>query len=289
MKVYLVTTRANLEENSRIGEEIKALGHEFKLLDLLKFEYAIRNGKLFIEPTDDLPDVLILRGIFNNIKGISSHIVGLREKGVKVFDNNLLVHKYSINKISDLIKLADAGIPVPDSYHLHDFDKFTTSAKEIGYPVVVKLTRTGKGAGVYKFDNEEELGEFISRIKENGGEAKSYLLQQFIDYKYDLRVLIIGDKIYSMRRIPGEGEFRANFSLGGSVEKFDLDQEDEKLAKAALDAVDISVGGVDLLISKDSKRYILEVNHTAGMIGMEAATGENITKVFVEYAIKNAI
>jgi len=25
------------------------------------------------------------------------------------------------------------------------------------------------------------------------------------------------------------------------------------------------------------------------MIGMEAATGENITKVFVEYAIKNAI
>ena len=288
MKIYLATTRASLDENSRIEEEVKALGYEFKLLDLLKFEYSILNGKLLVEPTEDLPDVLILRGIFNNIKGISAHVIGLKKKGIRVFDNGFLEHKYSINKISDLIKLSDNGIPVPDSYHLHDFDKFTRAAAEIGYPIVVKLTRTGKGAGVYKFDDQKELAEFISRVKENGNEAKNYLLQEFIDYKYDLRVLIIGDKIYCMRRIPGEGEFRANFSLGGSVEKFDLDEAGKKLAIAALDAVDISIGGVDILIDKEGRRYILEVNHTPGFTGMEKATGLNIGKIYLDFAIASA-
>ena len=255
----------------------------------MKFEYAIRGGEITVEPIDDLPDVLILRGIFNNIKGISAHVEGLKKRGVRIFDNNFLEHKYSINKISDLIKLTGSGILVPDSFHLHDFEKFAGASYELGYPVVVKLTRTGKGAGVYKFDDENALNEFIMKVEENGGEAKSYLLQKFIDYEYDLRVLIIGERIFCMRRIPSEGEFRANFSLGGSVEKFDLSQEDKKLAQRALQAVGLEVGGVDLLIAQDGKRYVLEVNHTAGMVGMEAATGKNITKVYVEYAIKNAI
>ena len=47
-----------------------------------------------------------------------------------------------------------------------------------------------------------------------------------------------------------------------------------------------------MLITKDkdgvAKRYILEVNHTAGFLGMEKATGENIGKIFVEHAIAQA-
>jgi glutathione synthase/RimK-type ligase-like ATP-grasp enzyme len=56
----------------------------------------------------------------------------------------------------------------------------------------------------------------------------------------------------------------------------------------ALTAIDMSVGGVDVLIAEGNKKYILEVNHTAGFVGMEKATGENIGRVFVEHAIANA-
>jgi glutathione synthase/RimK-type ligase-like ATP-grasp enzyme len=91
-----------------------------------------------------------------------------------------------------------------------------------------------------------------------------------------------------MRRIPGEGEFRANFSLGGSVELFDLDEAGKKMAMKALKAVGLSIGGVDMLITEDNKRYILEVNHTAGFIGMELATSTNIGKIWVEHAIASA-
>jgi len=289
MNIIFVTTRASLEENKRIETEARNMGHEFLLLDLKDFEYAVTDGKLIVREFTNLkPDIIIVRGIFNSVKSIATYIKGLRQKGTKVFDNNFFEHLYSINKVSDFIKLAQSGVPIPDSFHLHSYDKFSSAAETLGYPVIMKLTRTGKGAGVYKFENPDTLQNFISELEEREVEPKSYMLQKFIDYEFDLRVLIIGEAMFCMRRIPGDGEFRANFSLGGSVELYDLDDEGKKLAKNALSAVNLEIGGVDILIAKDGKRYILEVNHTAGFLGMEKATGINIGKIWLEHALAKA-
>ena len=289
MNIALVTTRYTLEENKRIEEEIKALGHGFEIIDLKDFEYGVVNNKLEVpQLVAKNFDVVIIRGIFNSVKAISIYFKDLRKKGVKIFDNNFLEHRYSINKVADVLKLSLAGIPLPDSFHLHSYENYFKSAEKTGYPVICKLTRTGKGARVFKLNNPDELKNFITDLEEREVEPKSYMLQKFIDYEHDLRILFIGNNIFCMKRIPGEGEFRANFSLGGTVELFSLDGEGKKLAKEALSAVDMTVGGVDMLIAKDGQRYILEVNHTAGFIGMEKATGQNIAKLFVEHAIAEA-
>jgi len=289
MRVVLITTRASLEENKRIETEVVALGHKFTMLDFKDFEYSVIDGKLEVEHFSYLkPDVVIVRGIFNAVKPIAMFINGLRKSGVKVFDNNFTHHIYSINKIADIMKLAQADIPIPDSFHLNSFDSFIPSAEKIGYPIICKLTRTGKGAGIYKFDDSASFQTFINSLQEREAEPKSYMIQKFIPYVHDLRILIIGQEMYCMKRIPGEGEFRANFSLGGSVELFDLDEPGKELAKKALHAVDLQIGGVDMLITEDNKRYILEVNHTAGFIGMELATSTNIGKIWVEYALAQA-
>jgi len=91
-----------------------------------------------------------------------------------------------------------------------------------------------------------------------------------------------------MERIPRPGDFRANFSLGGSVELFEPSNETIALAKKALQATGMSVGGVDVLITEDGRQYILEVNHNPGFEGMELATKENIAKIYLEHAIKEA-
>lgn len=290
MKIALVTTDIELEENKRIEEEIRSLSHEFSLVNLKEFEYEILENRIFVRQFENLsPDLVIVRGVFRSIKSITAYLESLRRIGVKIFDNQFLLHKYSINKISDIIKLVQAGIPVPDTFHLHSFEKYLPSAAKVGYPIVCKLTRTGKGAGVHKFDGEEDFKRFIENIALNEGDPRNYIIQKFIPYVYDLRILVIGEDIFCMRRIPKEGEFRANFSLGGSVELFDLDEEGKKMALDAIRAVSISVAGVDMLIDPEGRRYILEVNHTPGMIGMEEATGENITRKYVEYAIANAV
>jgi gamma-F420-2:alpha-L-glutamate ligase len=289
MRIVLLTTSGEMGEHGRIAQEVSNMGYEFKLINLLNFEYAIINGKLEIEGFSvDKGDIVIPRGIFSSLHAICTLVLTLRNDGIKVFDNNLTLHKYSINKLSDFIKLAKGGIPIPDSYHLHSYDKYQVAADKLGYPLIAKLTKTGKGAGIYKIDDGQALADFISSKEEEGIESSRYMLQEYIDYKYDLRVLIFGEKVYCMRRIPGVGEFRANFSLGGSVEVFELEKEDEELARKAMKAVDLEIAGVDLLITNDDKRYILEVNHTPGMLGMEKATDENITKDYLEYAINHA-
>lgn len=289
MRIALVTTLPSLIENERIKEEVEKLGHEFLLVDMQEFGFEIEKGRLRVEKLTELSaDIVIIRGVFLAIKTISVIINGLRKKGIKIFDNNFLEHRYSIDKVTDLVKLAESGISVPDTYYSRDFANYYSYAEKLGFPVVIKSSRMGKGANVFLVKSEGDLKNFVSEAESEGKTAKSFLIQKFIDYEYDLRVLVIGEHEFSMRRIPAEGEFRANFSLGGSVEKYDLDTEGRKLAISALKSVDMTVGGVDILIAKDGSRYILEVNHTAGFVGMEKATGENIGKVYVEHAIASA-
>lgn len=289
MKIALITTLPSLAENKRIEEESVALGHEFELIDMSEFGFRIEGGFLVVEQIKDLDaEVVIVRGVFLAIKTISEIVKSLRKKGTKIFDNNFLEHRYSIDKVTDLVKLSLAGIPVPDTYYARTFDNYQDLAQKLGYPFVVKSSRMGKGAQVHKINSEDRLKKFINGLSSEGKSAKSFILQEFIDYVYDLRTLIIGEHVFTMRRIPAEGEFRANFSLGGTVEPFDLDEKGRMLAVDALTAVDMSVGGVDILIGQDDKRYILEVNHTAGFVGMEKATSQNIGKLYVEYAIADA-
>ena len=289
MKIALITTLAGLEENKRIKKEVQSLGYGFELVDLKSFGFKVRNQKVSVDGFNNFKaDIAIVRGIFSSIKAISVLVRSLQKKGIAVFDNNFLKHRYSIDKVMDLMKMSYANIPIPDMAYTRDFEKYKSNAKNIGYPVIVKSTRMGKGASVFKVENEGELNKLVSEIVADGKEAKSYIVQEYIPYKYDLRSLVIGEDVFTMQRIPAKGEFRANFSLGGSVEVFNLDKKGKSLALRALSSIDMSVGGVDTLITKDNKRYILEVNHTAGFVGMEKATGVNIGKLYVEHAIKNA-
>jgi len=289
MKITLITTLPSLKENKRIETEVKKLGYAFQLIDLKDFGFSTQDGKVSVDGFEDVnADIVIVRGIFNSIKAIAVLVSSLREKGIGVFDNNFLEHRYSIDKVMDLMKLSMADIPIPDMAYTRNFEKYQNKAIRLKYPLVVKSTRMGKGVGVFKIEDEGKLEKLIEDLKMEGKEAKSYIIQEFIPYKYDLRCLVIGDSVFTMRRIPAKGEFRANFSLGGEVEIFDLDEKGKKLALDALGAVDMSIGGVDILITTGDKRYILEVNHTAGFVGMEKATGKNIGKLYVEHAIKNA-
>ncbi|MCH7730426.1 RimK family alpha-L-glutamate ligase [Patescibacteria group bacterium] len=289
MNIALITTLPNLAENERIGQEVRALNHRFKLIDLSTFSFNIKEAEIKVAGLEDLGfDVIIVRGIFNSIKPISVVVNSFRKRGVRVFDNNFIEHKYSIDKVTDLIKLAQERIPVPATAYSRDFSQYTDLAETIGYPLVVKSTRSGKGAAIFKIDNKKSLLSLTADLEGDDKKAKSFLLQKFIAYKFDLRVLVIGKQVFTMRRIPAEGEFRANYSLGGKVEQFDLDDEGRELAIKALRTVDMSVGGIDILLAEDGKKYILEVNHTAGFVGMEKALDKNIGKVYVEHAIANA-
>jgi RimK family alpha-L-glutamate ligase len=289
MNITLITSLKEGSENSRLIEEAEKLGHNLTIVNPATITVSIQNNELeFPEITATNPDVVILRGVLHAIKKTVAIIDHLRLRGVRIFDNNLSQMQYSINKISDLSKLALRNISLPNNRISPLYEHFPNLAEEIGYPVIIKPINTGKGLGIFKINNKEELDKFILDKKELETPAKNLIIQQFIPYVHDLRILVIGHHTFCMKRIPQEGEFRANYSLGGNVELFNLSESTQETAIDALESIDMSVAGVDILITENGKEYILEVNHSPGFEGMEKATGENIAKIFLEHAITHA-
>jgi RimK family alpha-L-glutamate ligase len=289
MKIILLTTGPEAGEIIRIKEEINKLDYDLEVINFTNFSFEIDNNNLSILQLKNVKaDLAIVRGMFLSMNSVTPIIDFIKNKKIKVFDNGVYTHKYSINKVSDLVKLSLAGIDTPDTFYSKMPKDFIDHAEKVGYPLVVKSAKMGKGESVSKVNSKEELEKYINNVTEENKFKKTIIMQEFIPYKFDLRVFVLGDHIYTMRRIPPKGDFRANFSIGGTVELFDLSTEHKTLAKNAAKAVGLDIAGVDLLIKENGEAVVLEVNHTPGMMGIEEATGENITKMYVEYALNNA-
>lgn len=109
-------------------------------------------------------------------------------------------------------------------------------------------------------------------------------VQEFVPHDgWDLRILVVGDAWFAIRRLAAPGEWRTNVSLGGRAEAFEPPAEWVSLAFRAAAAVSAEVAGVDIVPARDGRVVVLEVNAVPGWRGLEAATGKDIAAVVVRY------
>lgn len=238
-----------------------------------------------VDVTKEKFDVILFRGGFGNVPLAMEFIKFCRRAGIRVFDNNLVNIRYMINKRADNIKLALAGISVPDTYIFSNVEMLREA--NLQFPLVMKATNTGKGKNVFKVSSIEEIESESTKIDKK---LADFLLQEIIDYEHDLRVIVCGDQVLgAMKRIPKAGDFRANFSLGGTVEPFEATEEIKELAIKAAKACDLQISGVDVLVEKNTgKLWILEANRTPGLEGITQALGHDISDKVVEFMLQNA-
>lgn len=112
------------------------------------------------------------------------------------------------------------------------------------YPFVVKPSRGHGGAGVERVQGRAEWENL--RLSEGGTIAQ--LLGDTPGV--DVRVYLLGGEIMAAVRRHSEGDFRANFSLGGSAVVHDLGPKERQVVDAvtgALPQLRESFVGVDLL------------------------------------------
>ncbi len=102
--------------------------------------------------------------------------------------------------------------------------------------MVLKPLEGSGGRDVYLIDkNEKNLNQIIENITQKG----YVIAQEFIpEAKEDVRVLLLNGRVMEkegsygiIRRVSGEGEFRSNFSQGGSADKSPLDRRYPKSGK----------------------------------------------------------
>jgi len=225
--------------------------------------------------------IVIIRGSVIHDQNISSFLTYLESKNVFIINNKEAI-ALCANKYNTTVKLRTGGVPVPRTCLINNIRELDEVLEKIGgqFPVILKTLRGSAGIGVSKIDSKESLTGVLQSLWKHRAQL---LLQEFIESDYDVRTIILDGKIVSvMKRNKIKGDFRSNFSLGGTVETYKLSPKEEKVV---LDSAKLSGAffcGVDHMVS-NGQPYVIEVNASPGSKGMQKATGINVIEVLMTY------
>ncbi len=151
----------------------------------------------------------------------------------------------------------------------------------LGLPVIVKECFGSLGKGVYKADTIDELSELCEKLK-----CKPHLFQKFIATSSgrDVRVIVIGGKVFSAMLRTAQNDFRSNVELGGKGERYFLDESGVRLCENIARRLNLDYCGIDLLFGKNGF-LVCEVNSNAFFGGMERVTGLNVARAYAAYIL----
>jgi ribosomal protein S6--L-glutamate ligase len=290
VNIAILSRKKTLYSTRRLREEGDKAGHRTDVIDPLKCVLLLNSG----EPAMLLggrplarPDVVLPRV---GTTGTAYSLAVVRQfdlMKVPLVNNHGPIARAK-NKLGCLQLLASRGVRVPDtliSRYPRNLDKLMRLIG--GPPLIMKLLRGTQGTGVIFAESKASVESMLETIWSLG---EDILLQRFIAESKgkDVRALVIDGKVRAaMRRIGAEGEFRSNIHRGGVGQKLRMPKEYEKAAIAAAEAVGLRLAGVDLLESAEGP-MVIEVNSSPGFQGLEAATGENIARMFVDAAVRAA-
>lgn len=117
--------------------------------------------------------------------------------------------------------------------------------------------------------------------------GKEVLIQEKIESKSrDVRVYIVGNKIYQAVLRQGKGDFRSNFSLGGSVSAYTMNAKEEAWVNAFLNAFSkrtLGMAGIDFLINEDGRWIFNELEEMVGCRMLYQTTQKDIVKDYVRW------
>ena len=192
------------------------------------------------------------------------------------------------------------GLPVPRYALVTSEETLDSALEKIGgkFPVVMKLLSGTQGIGVSIVDSYTSLKSVYQTINKLNPDNE-ILIQEKIDSDFDIRVQVImknfdpinGSEdncmiLGSMKRQSSGEDFRTNYSLGGKVSEFKIDDQIKKIACEAANAVGCHWCGVDIMIdSKTGNPYILEVNSSPGTEGISEAIGKPIVDDVIKYVV----
>jgi len=161
------------------------------------------------------------------------------------------------------------------------------AAKRLGnkFPMILKTSTGSRGVGVMWIESLKSLHSVVQLLVRED-EYVDIILQEYVPTKYDVRVIIVaGEIIVAMKRPVIKDDFRSNVSQGSEPEIHELTELEASEALRAAQAVDGTIVGVDFIPTKDrekDKPYMIEVNSTPGLMGIEAVFKDAASKPLIK-------
>jgi ribosomal protein S6--L-glutamate ligase len=207
-------------------------------------------------------------------------VLGRLEADGKVVVNPARAIEAAVDKYLASAKLSAAGLRTPRTIVCQTVDEAMTAFGVLGGDVVLKPLFGAEGRGITRLNDEALAQRAFSLLVQLG--AVLYL-QEFIAHDgYDVRVLVVGEKLWAMRR-RNALDWRTNVSRGATTEPVEIDDEMVEMARRAADAIGAPVAGVDLLPGRDGALHAIEVNAVPGWQALSRVLQVDVARHVLEF------
>ena len=275
------TTQRLIDESKSRNIDAYALFAESANIDSVNNQvWNSGEDKFSIDPNNT---IAIIRGSVAQKDAYMNLVSQLEKMGVAVVNSRETIGMCA-DKYRTSLRLAETDVSTPKTSLLQSIETLQDTLDAVGetYPLILKTLRGSKGIGVIFIESRRQLDSIIQLLWKQD-ENTELLLQTYIKSDHDVRVLVLGDKVFaSMRRDVLKGDFRSNASLGAKVKEYKLSEEEKQLCINAHKAVNGVYTAVDF-IKNGNDSYVLEVNSSPGTSGIEDATGRNLMGELLEY------
>jgi glutathione synthase/RimK-type ligase-like ATP-grasp enzyme len=200
-----------IHENNIWVEPLRA---QFKAIGAPFAEWFLDEGTLDLsEPPPE--------GVFYNRMSASSHtrdhryaaeytgaVLAWLERHGRTIVNNGRALQLEISKVAQYEALARFGIPTPATLAVVGKQHLRAAAEKLGFPVILKHNRGGKGLGVRLFHSPAALDEYLASAEYEPSVDGITLVQRYIKTPepFITRVEFVGGKfLYAVRVDTSEG------------------------------------------------------------------------------------
>lgn len=188
------------------------------------------------------------------------------------------------NKFGELLEAKKLGLNIPQMIYSNDpreIKKFLLEKKSILKESGLKSFSDPKNNQMI-FDSSVVSPEDRKLLRVQNTPC---MFQEFIDKKYDLRVVVVGKKalaakIESQKNTKSKSDWRGREHLV-PFKPYKLPQNIEKKLFKFMKDLDFKIANFDLVRGEDGKYYFLEMNRPGQWFFVEALSGIPVTKTLV--------
>ncbi|MEX2186639.1 MAG: RimK family alpha-L-glutamate ligase [Pirellulales bacterium] len=191
----------------------------------------------------------------------------------------------AVDKFLASALLVEAGLDHPETVVCQTVDEAMQAFAALGGDVVVKPLFGAEGRGIARVSDEAIALRVFKSLVPLGSVL---YLQRFVPHDgYDIRAFVLGERTFGMKRVSAT-DWRTNVSRGATTEPFALDAEMVDFARRAAAATGATMAGVDILIGRDGRCYVIEVNAVPGWQALSRTLGVDVAAIVLEELSRRA-
>lgn len=282
MKGWLIYTKQDALENQAyidwfIKEGKKQQVH-ISLILREEMSVGIQDGKQVIyihNKKISLPQFAVIRTIEPLLQYVFTR------HGIKTF-NSYDIAQLTNHKSFTYLKINELNIPtIPTFFTTRDA---LPSHPPLSYPFVIKSATGRGGKGVYFIEKEDDW----NKLSKTNLDKDVVIQSANVQLGRDLRVFVIGKRIIAAILRKNDDDFRANYTLGGSAQPYELTKKQRYIVQRLIDHFNFGLVGIDFFLTKKNDLIFNEIEDVVGSRTLSKTTNINLLELYVRH-IKNTI